>query len=157
MTSRKLNHGFTLVELVIVIGLVVILMAIAFPSFRVYYKNYKFNDYAYSMEHLIKGSKLTAMERSINVGLCVNSGTQTLTIINMGESRSNTCTGATLNTFQIDDSFVSLSGSGSAFDPRGFAIFNGNVCVSKNTNERHYKVVISRFGAIRIEKGAGGC
>ena len=153
MRNREFNKGFTLIELLIVLAIFSVIATVAVPSLRTYYRNYKYKDYAYSMEYLIRGSKLTAMERSVNIGVCVNSGT--LSIINMGTSRTDACTGTALNTLQITDNFVSLSSSGLAFDPRGFAIFSGNVCISNNAN--YYKVVVSKFGAIRIEKGTGGC
>jgi len=155
MTNRKFDKGFSLLELFIVIALIGVVAAIAAPSLSAYYKTYKFNDYAYSMENFIKASKLTAMERSINVGVCVHQDTKTLNITNMNTERSGTCTAPVLNTLQIQDNFVSLSGNGFAFDPRGFAIFTGNVCVSNGV--RYYKVVVDRFGGTRIEKGAGGC
>lgn len=157
MKEGKFFKGFTLLELLIVIGVIAIAVAIALPSVMAYYRIYKFNEYAYSMENLVRWSKLTAMERSISVGLCVDNTAKTLTIVNMGVNRIAPCTGAALNTFRIEDDFVSLEGSNPAFDPRGFAIFMGNVCVSKNTNERYYKVLISKFGAMRIERGNGGC
>ncbi|PKN83653.1 MAG: hypothetical protein CVU51_11965 [Deltaproteobacteria bacterium HGW-Deltaproteobacteria-1] len=155
MKTGKFNKGFSIIELLIVIGIIAILASIAVPSLNAYYRNYKYREYAYSMESLIRWSRLTAMERTANIGLCVNSVNKTLSIVNMGTSRADTCTGDTLNNFQIEDDFVSLKGSGAAFDPRSFAIFTGNVCLTGDA--RFYKVVISRFGAIRIERGMGGC
>jgi prepilin-type N-terminal cleavage/methylation domain-containing protein len=153
MTNRKFGEGFSFIELLVVVLVSSILLTVAVPSLKAYYINYKYNDYAYSMEYLIRASKLTAMEKSVNIGVCVNSGT--LQIINMGTSRADACTGAVLNTLRIEDNFVSLSGSGFAFDPRGFAVFQGDVCIG---NHAHYhKVVISKFGGIGIENGSGGC
>lgn len=153
MPNRKFDEGFSFIELLVVILVSSILLTVAVPSLKAYYTNYKYNDYAYSMEYLIRASKLTAMEKSVNIGVCVNSGT--LQIINMGASRADTCTGTALNTLQIEDNFVSLSGGGLAFDPRGFAIFPGDVCISNNAH--YHRIVISKFGGIEIENGSGGC
>jgi prepilin-type N-terminal cleavage/methylation domain-containing protein len=153
MPNKTFNEGFSFIELLVVVLVSSILLTVAVPSLKAYYTNYKYNDYAYSMEYLIRGSKITAIERSVNIGVCVNSGT--LQIINMGTSRADTCTGTALNTLQLEDNLFSLSGSGLAFDPRGFAIFPGDVCISNNAH--YHKVVVSKFGGIGIEKGTGGC
>ena len=155
MRNRKFDTGFSLLEVFIAIVVIAIAAGIAAPSLAAYYRNYKFNDYAYSMENLIRLSKIMAMERSINVGLCVDGDSKTISIIDMETNRSGICTGNILNALQIKDDFISLSGSGSAFDPRGFAIYKGNACVSNSS--KYFKVVIDSFGAMRIEKGAGGC
>jgi len=155
MKTGKFNKGFSIIELLIVISIIAILVAVAVPSLNAYYRNYKYREYAYSMESLIRWSRLTAMEKTANIGLCVNSANKTLSIVDMGASRADTCTGDTLNNLQIEDDFVSLKGSGAAFDPRSFAIFTGNVCITGDA--KFYRVVISRFGAIRIERGTGGC
>jgi type IV fimbrial biogenesis protein FimT len=155
MKKILINKGFTFVELLVVIGVITILASIAVPSVMKYYKNYKYGDYIYSMENLVRLARMTAMERSNNIGLCVDSTNKTLTIVNMGVARTGICIGQVLQTLRIEHDFVSISGSGAAFDPRGFAIFTGNVCITDG--EKFYRTVISRFGAIRIEKGNGGC
>ncbi len=148
------NKGFSFVELMVVIALISILSAIAVPQINKMYKTYKYIEYTSSMENLVRWAKITAMERSINVGLCI-ADNKTLRIVNMGTNRSNICTGSDLITLNIRDDFVFLHGSGAAFDPRGFDIFNGNVCLTNG--DSYYKVFISRFGAIRTQKGSGGC
>ncbi len=153
MVNKRFDNGFSLVELLVVIGLIAILASAAIPPITKYFRTYKYIEYATSMENLVRWARLTAIERTVNVGLCIQGNT--LQIINMGANRTNICSGSVINSLQITHNFVSLSGAGAAFDPKGFAIFDGNVCVTNNSE--FYRVRISRFGAIRTEKGTGGC
>lgn len=155
MVKKLNNKGFSLVELMVVIALITILSAVAIPQINKFYRTYKYIEYTSSMENLVRWAKMTAMERSINVGLCVDTTNKVLRIVDMGTNRTGICTGTDLNTLRIEHDFVSIGGSGSAFDPRGFAIFTGNVCLTNGSS--YYKAIISRFGAIRIEKGSGNC
>lgn len=155
MVEKLNNKGFSLVELMVVIALITILSAVAIPQINKFYRTYKYIEYTSSMENLVRWAKMTAMERSINVGLCIDTTNKVLRMVNMGTNRTGICSGADLNILRIEHDYISIGGSGAAFDPRGFAIFNGNVCLSNG--ESHYKAVVSRFGAIRIEKGSGIC
>lgn len=153
----KKNRGFSLLEILIVIAIIGIVAAIAVPSFMAYYKMHRFNENAFSMESLIKEGKLIAMERSINVGLCVDASAKTFQVINMGQSQSNICQGDILRELEITDDFISLSGSGAFFDARGFSWPHiGSVCISRDS-AKYLRATMSRFGAIRMERGNSGC
>ena len=149
----KGHKGFTIVELLIVVSLIAILSAVAIPALLKYQRDYKFWDYASQMEYLVKSAKILAMERTTNVGVCVSGST--LTIRDLGTDRgAGICTGTVVRTMQVTDSYVSLSGSGASFDPRGLAIQLGSACVTYDG--RFERVVISRAG-VRTERGSGGC
>lgn len=150
----KQQKGFSLVELMITVALIAILASIAVPALLKYQRDYKFLDYASQMEYLVKTAKIYAMERTTNVGICVQGNT--LTIRDIGTDRgAGICAGNdVIKTMTVTDSYVTLGGTGASVDPRGLAIQLGNVCVSYNN--MHERVSISRTG-IRTERGAGGC
>lgn len=154
MRIRSIS-GFTFLELMIAGSILAILAGVAMYSYAEHYKAYKFRSYATSAESLVRWAKMTSKERSINVGICA--ADRTLKATDMGSSRTGHCSGNELGKIEIksEDAFVTLAGSGFAFDPRGFAVVTGNVCVMKGAER--YRICASRFGASKMEKGSGGC
>ncbi len=55
MPNKTFDEGFSFIELLVVVLVSSILLTVAVPSLKAYYTNYKYNDYAYSMEYLIRG------------------------------------------------------------------------------------------------------
>lgn len=170
------NKGFTLVELILVLAIAGIMLSIAIPNLIKYRKDYIFNDYASQIEYLVKYAKIYAMERSRNIGICVNNNLKTMAIFNIGPDRgASTCPTTNtplcvnnnhtapciINRIEISENYISVDGSnyGSVvkIDPRGIAIYpgnGGNICITDGAN--YSKVIISKTG-VRTEKGLGGC
>lgn len=158
--SRVSISGYSLIELIAVISLIAILVSVAIPYMSRLIRYTKYQNYCNSLELLIKQAKILAMERSTNIGICVDDE-RTVRIVDMGTNRgAGACVGTTLRILQIepgDTSFVRFAGSSASLDPRGFAIFNGNACVHNSEKNVYFLVCISRFGGIRVETGQGGC
>jgi type IV fimbrial biogenesis protein FimT len=158
----KKYKGFTTIEVLIVIGILVILASIGFPYFRKLYRVYKFNQYAFELENLVKWAKIAAMEKSHNISICLDETNKEIKIYDEGTSRSPNCYGNLLKVMKIKDSWITpnisvdLGKSGLMFDPRGLAIYEGEVCITDG--ERYFKAVLeANRGGIGIEGGSGGC
>lgn len=137
----KRKDGKSLVEILVGLALLTILGSVIIPEINRYYRAFKFQQRLFEIESTLKWARLVAIERGINVGICVtDSEPNSLLIYDMEQRRSLICTGTLLKRVKIEEGFISLnaSGGGSAFDPRGLAIFSttitlkrtdGNACV----------------------------
>ena len=160
------HKGFTMVELLIVATIIGIIITVGIINFPKLYKLYKFNEYKYMVENFVKMAKVKAMELTENMAICVDTSSRALKIVNLGSQRSincrvNTpCTDASrpcvLSRLDIEEDFIHLDGWSTGFDPRGFALRPGRVCIDRE-GQKYYKICISRFGAIRIDEGNGAC
>ncbi|MEM4214395.1 MAG: hypothetical protein QXZ28_04315 [Candidatus Methanomethylicaceae archaeon] len=151
----KSKQGFSIFELFVVVVLINIITAVAIPSIQRFYRTYKYIEYASRMEHTVRWARIIAMERSINVSVCIEENNR-ITVRNMGTSRAYPCIGEEITHFDTEgNNFISISGSDVSFDPKGFAIQPGNVCITNGSS--YTRAVISRFGAIRLERGSGTC
>lgn len=160
----KKSRGFSVLEFLIIIGIIAILASIGFPGMKKFYRIYKFNTYAFELENLVKWAKITAIERSSGVSICLNNNE--IRVYDEGPLRNPSCSESEntklLKIMKINDNWivsdidVALGKLGLMFDPRGLAIFEGNICITDN--ERYFKIVLqSDRGAIRIEGGNGRC
>lgn len=158
--------GFTIVELLVVLAIIAIVVTVGILNFPKLYKLYKFSEYSYELENLVKFAKVKAMELTENMAICVDNNSRAIKIINLGSERSISCNVNTpcdddlrpcvLAQLNIPENYINLDGWSTGFDPRGFALRPGRVCIDRE-REKYLKICISGFGAIRIERGNGGC
>lgn len=151
-TEKK---GITTIELVSVVSIIAILAAAGIFNLAGYIKQYKYDNYVTKMEYLVKYSKMLSMERTTNIGVCVSGST--VALYDMGTSRSAAvCSGTAVpqQSLAVPESYISLSGSGASFDPRGMAIQTGYVCLAYNNG--YTRLCISSTG-VRRDSGSGAC
>jgi len=152
-----MEKGFTLIEFLIVIGIIVILSTFAIPAWDRFMEINRFNGDIMAVEYTINRAKLTAMSKTTNVGVCV--GNNTILIYDVGFPRgSNPCIGNLLFASVPRGVNTRISSTGSViFDPRGFDILlGGTICIYNTELNTYYRIIISR-GAQRVEKGEGRC
>jgi prepilin-type N-terminal cleavage/methylation domain-containing protein len=153
---RQINvnpRGFSLIEILIVVVIVGIIAVIAVPSYSIQVKNYRLTEYSGQVEYLTKYGRMMAMEKTTNVGICVNGNNVSLRDITTTRTAA-ACSGTQIMNVAVDNS-LSVNGASVAIDPRGLIIGNtGSVCISSGNKFR--KVWIDMTGT-RIEEGSGGC
>ncbi|MBF0327701.1 MAG: type II secretion system protein [Nitrospirae bacterium] len=152
ISSKK---GITTIELLVVASIIIVMATVALPNLMVYIKQYRYDNYVAKMEYLVKYSKMLGMERTTNISVCVSGSS--VTLYDIGNSRSAAiCSGTAVpqQGLSISESYISLSGSGASFDPRGMAIQTGYVCLAYNNG--YTRLCISSTG-VRKEIGSGDC
>lgn len=153
------SHGFSIVELMIVVIIMGVVSSLAIPSVRETIRGHKLTQNGKSIEYLVRYAKIMSMERTTNIGVCVNDS-KTLTLYDLGTDRSaGVCSGTSIMNMTVPDTdasgySISLSGSGASLDPRGLAIQTGNGCVSNGIT--YYNVVVNRTG-VSVDSKAGPC
>lgn len=127
----KTVRGFTLIELLVAVAVLAILLSIAAPNFFRYYRTYKYNEYVMQVESTIKWARMTAMERNINVAICVQGNS--LVVYDNGVSRQFQCSGNVLRRVNISENFIQVSATagGGSFDPRGLGVQSSTITVRR--------------------------
>ncbi|GAB6066170.1 hypothetical protein JCM9492_12620 [Aquifex pyrophilus] len=152
VNNRK---GFTLVEILFVVSIILILLFVGIINGKRYYMKLKFSQYEQSLINLTKLAKLLAREKSHSIAVCVEG--RKIKIVDIGTSRNFTCSGEVLSELYIEEREFTVSGEGFSFDPRGLAIKWNHICLSFPSENRYVKVIVGRFGSIRVERGRGPC
>ena len=169
-----MRKGFSLIEVLVVIVLIVILLTTAIPSLQKFFKIYKFNNYAFELENLIKWAKIVSMARTSHIWICVESNNNLVTacsgeqdckvlVYDVETCRTKDCSNRKLlKSISIEDNWVNVKISPSSsfkclvFDPRGIALTGGNICITENT--RYYKFILqTNRGFIKVKSGEGTC
>ncbi|NPB07990.1 MAG: prepilin-type N-terminal cleavage/methylation domain-containing protein [Aquificae bacterium] len=148
-----MKRAFTVIELLVVAAIIVIVAFGVLINFQKIYREYKFNEYAFLTEALVRTAKAYAMERTTNVNVCLDG--REVKMIDVGTERTVNCSGSLVNSLLIEESYVNITGSSVGFDPRGFALRMGSFCLDNGS--RYVRISVSRWGAIRIEEGTGTC
>jgi type IV fimbrial biogenesis protein FimT len=155
---RMKYKGFTLIEFLIIIAIIVVLSTFAIPAWDRFMEINRFNNDIMAVEYTINRAKVVAMERTTNVGVCVN-GNKKLILYDIGPERNNDpCTGTQLLEISLKGFFSNLKNNGIIiFDPRGLNIMvGGNICIENTQLNSYYKIIVGR-GHQRVEKGEGRC
>ncbi len=151
------SGGYSLLELLLVLAIVGIIVGFSTPQLRQFFRLMHYLDYSSQTEYLAKYAKLYAMERTVNVGLCVSNNQ--ITVRDLGTSRSaNICSGGTVIrtlVFPTAYNYLTFSGSSAALDPRGLAITTGNLCTLYGSSST--TICIGKTRIHKIEGTGGTC
>jgi prepilin-type N-terminal cleavage/methylation domain-containing protein len=164
---KTLTAGFTLVELLIVIGMIAIISAIATPPLIQWRQNLQYKQAADGIVDALRTAKSNTLTLNIQNRVECDPGGQKYRIT-QGDRSYNSATWATVKqdwtTLPAGMTMTTGTGNGCtgnaeldiAFSPNGTAsangtLSNGNICINDNTSTR-YQVIVSRSGMFENSK-----
>lgn len=138
------RRGFTLIEAIVVIAIILILSATAIFKFREWYKNYKFLEEVSKAEYTVRWAKIKAMElyRFVKVDVENNN----IKIYNCYFDAS--CSSSVLIR-SVKFSFNIYKSGEIIFNPRGqLHTINGSICLQGESGA--VKIIVNRIGIRRV-------
>ena len=161
----KRFHGFTAVELMVVIAIVAILATLALPSFASLIKKFQLERDVRALESTIYVARSEAMKRGGNVRMAKTTCPTASTEWDCGWTVSHVPTGGTaliikqVNTAQKNNINVNVSGVVNFDRWGGVNVARGFTIQPKNDSsvEMSREVCISSGGRVRVAVGADSC
>lgn len=161
------ESGFTMMELIIVIALLVVVSAVSIPGFIDYLPNYRLKAASQDLYSNFQRAKLKAVEQNTNTAVSFSSTGYVIFVDadedfvqDGGETQVLQITWTDYKSVSVDSNTFDASAASSepciAFQPNGIpadnsgGLANGSVTL-ENTNGRTMTVSVSQAGGVRIQ------
>jgi len=152
------NKGFTLVELMITIAIVILIASISTPAFFDWYDRTKVRGDATDLRSVFEAAKLRAIKHNTNVVVTFPNTTSFQAFIDNNDNGARDVDEDLLFdrtlTSGVTITANTFVGNDMAFNPRGMA--NGpnstGTITMRSPRGKLYSVVVSSFGRVRMER-----
>jgi prepilin-type N-terminal cleavage/methylation domain-containing protein len=170
----KRQSGFTLIEMMVVIALIVVLSAIAIPNYIAWVPKYRLNTAVDNLIVTLQQARLRAIRDNANVVINFDGGANTSMFVDSGVTgdpndpfdpacRGNgarDCAEPSVGGMEMPAGIQVVGvafggGTTLVYNSRGIANAGGNVRL-KNNREQYKGVSVSLTGSIRIERSEDG-
>jgi len=160
------SHGFTTIELIMVIAIMGVLMAIAIPNFSQWIANYRLKAATREIYSNFQKARIEAIKTNSNIVVSFNLGAGTYQVFVDNGGTTGTASDDTQNGDErilatvtmpagvvLDSVNFSFGSTTPGFTPRGLPLSSriGNVRV-RNVNNELYQVTLSLAGGVTLER-----
>ena len=162
------DTGFTIIELLVVIGIIATVLAITVPAYLTYIPNYRLNSAVDELQGSMQIARVKAIKEATCVCVSVNTGTETCTVFldngaggGTPNNRAQDGTEATIKILTmprgVDIYDVTFSNNVAQFNTRGLPTNTGSVRLRTGLQGRYKAVTLSIAGrpGIKISKDNG--
>ena len=140
------DSGFSLIELMVVIGIIATVLAITVPAYLTYIPTYRLNSAVEELQGSMQIARVKAIKEAASVCVSVNTGTETCTVF-----LDNGAGGGTSNNKAQDGTEATIK---ILTMPRGVDIYD--VTFSGNVAQFNSRGLPTNIGAIRLRNGPQG-
>lgn len=151
------KHGFSLVELLVVMGIVAIISSIAVPSFLTYLQTTRLTNAAQNLYYALQTARTEAIKQNANVYVSFQTGTTWCYGVNANSSCAcNTASNCTLGatqapaSAQLTLSATGLNGTSIHFEPNHGAAMTSSTITLTNGQGNAISVKISLLGSLLL-------
>ena len=156
------DTGVTIIELLVVIGIIATVLAITVPAYLTYIPNYRLNSAVDELQGSMQIARVKAIKEATWVCVSVNTGTETCTVFldngaggGTPNNRAQDGTEATIKILTmprgIDIYDVTFPGNVAQFNSRGLPTNIGKIHLRTGLQGRHKAVTLSIAGRPGIE------
>lgn len=149
-TTIRSEKGFSMIELMVVIGLIGILIAIAAPSILDYSQNLDYRTTARSIASILRQAKSQAIKDNLEQRVVISSAGYGIEAGN--RAYDSTTWGSASNIKTIPSSVLITSITTLRFTPKGTASSVGSVDIKDKTGKIRFTVKVESVGRISVTK-----
>jgi prepilin-type N-terminal cleavage/methylation domain-containing protein len=149
------QRGFTLVELLIVMGMMVVLMAIALPSFMQWRQGLNDRSTARHIASILRQARSTAITQNLEQQVRFDATIRQYSGLYKGNQSYNSWTWSTTESWTTIPSSVTIGPVGVTtiqFTPSGASSAPGTIDIKDSSGNVRFQVIVSASGQIQVKQ-----